>query len=128
MLLDDGDTVICKARGRFRNEHLVPMVGDLVEISSPETGFASLDDILPRKNALLRPQVSNIDLLIIVLSASIPKPDWLLADKLLIQAHTLGIQPLMVLNKIDTAKDEITSQFIADYAAYDTLLVSSHSM
>ena len=35
VLLDNGDTVICKARGRFRNEHLVPMVGDLVEISSP---------------------------------------------------------------------------------------------
>ena len=128
VLLDSGETVVCKARGRFRNEHLVPMVGDLVEISSPETGFASLDDILPRKNALLRPQVSNIDLLIIVLSASVPKPDWLLADKLLIQAHTLHIEPLLVLNKIDMAKDEITSQFIGDYAAYDTLLVSSHSM
>lgn len=127
VLLDNGETVVCKARGRFRNEHLVPMVGDLVEISSPETGFASLDDILPRKNALLRPQVSNIDLLIIVLSASVPKPDWLLADKLLIQAHTLGIEPLLVLNKIDMAKDEITAQFLADYAAYETLMVSSHS-
>ena len=128
VLLDDGETVVCKARGRFRNEGMTPMVGDLVEISIPETGYASLDDILPRKNALLRPPVANIDLLIIVLSASIPKPDWLLADKLLIQAHTLGIQPLLVLNKIDTAKDEITSQFTADYAAYDTLLVSSHSL
>ncbi|MEA4869717.1 MAG: ribosome small subunit-dependent GTPase A [Christensenella sp.] len=128
VLRESGETVVCKARGRFRNEGMTPMVGDLVEISLPETGYASLDDILPRKNALLRPQVSNIDLLIIVLSASVPKPDWLLADKLLIQAHTLGIQPLMVLNKIDTAKDEITNQFAADYAAYDTLLVSSHSM
>ena len=128
VLLDGGETVVCKARGRFRNEGMTPMVGDLVEISSPETGFASLDDILPRKNALLRPPVANIDLLIIVLSASVPKPDWLLADKLLIQAKTLGIDPLLVLNKIDTAKEEIQQQFLADYAAYDTILVSSRSM
>ena len=128
VLLDSGETVVCKARGRFRNEGMTPMVGDLVEISFPETGFASLDDILARKNALLRPPVANIDLLIIVLSASVPKPDWLLADKLLIQAKTLGIDPLLVLNKIDTAKEEIQHQFLADYAAYDTILVSSRSM
>ncbi|MEZ4509272.1 MAG: ribosome small subunit-dependent GTPase A, partial [Eubacteriales bacterium] len=74
VLLEDGETVRCKARGRFRNEGVTPMVGDLVELSFPETGFASMDDILPRTNALLRPPVANIDLLVIVLSASVPKP------------------------------------------------------
>lgn len=125
VLLEGGDTITCKARGRFRNEGVTPMVGDLVEISLHETGFAAMDDILPRKNALLRPPVSNIDLLVIVLSASIPKPDFLLADKLLIQAQTLHIEPLLILNKMDTAKPEIAEEFSRDYAAFHTLLASS---
>ena len=127
VLLQDESTVRCKARGRFRNEGVTPMVGDLVDISLPETGFASMDDILPRTNALLRPPVANIDLLVIVLSASVPKPDFLLADKLLIQAQTLHIEPLLVLNKLDTAKQEITQEFLCDYAAFHTLLASSRT-
>ena len=127
VLLDSGETVTCKARGRFRNDGITPLVGDLVTISFPETGYASMDDILPRVNALLRPPVANISLLVVVLSASVPKPDWLLADKLLIQAHTLGIKPLIVLNKIDVAKREISDQFHADYQSYQTLLVSSRT-
>ena len=125
VLLEDGTIVTCKARGRFRNEGVTPMVGDQVEVSFHETGFAAMDDILPRKNALLRPPVANIDLLVIVLSASIPKPDFLLADKLLIQAKTLQIEPLLVLNKMDSAKQEITDEFLRDYAAFHTLLASS---
>lgn len=127
VLLDNAETVRCKARGRFRNEGVTPMVGDLVELSFPETGFASMDEILPRTNALLRPPVANIDLLVIVLSASVPKPDLLLADKLLIQAQTLKIEPLIVLNKIDAAKDDITEEFVGNYAAFRTLLASSRT-
>ncbi len=127
VLLQDGETVRCKARGRFRNEGVSPMVGDLVELSFPETGFASMDEILPRTNALLRPPVANIDLLVIVLSASVPKPDFLLADKLLIQAATLKIEPLIVLNKIDAAKSEISEEFLDVYSAFRTLLVSSRT-
>lgn len=127
VLLENAQTVRCKARGRFRNEGVTPMVGDLVEISVPETGYAAIDDILPRSNALLRPPVANIDLLVIVLSASVPKPDFLLADKLLLQASTLKIEPLLVLNKIDSAKSEIMQEFLRDYAAFNTLLASSHT-
>ena len=102
VLLQNSDTIRCKARGRFRNEGLTPMVGDLVEISIPETGFASMDDILPRTNALLRPPVANIDLLVIVLSACVPKPDFLLLDKLLIQAQLNSVDPVICFTKRDT--------------------------
>lgn len=127
VMLADGEIVTCKARGRFRNENLTPMVGDLAEISIPETGYASLDELLPRKNALLRPPVSNIDQLVIVISASVPKPDWLLADKLLLQAHTLQIAPLLLLNKIDAGDDMVVQAFQNDYASFHTLLVSSRT-
>ena len=125
VLTDDGAVVTCKARGRFRNEGLVPMVGDLVEIVFPETGYAAIDDVLPRRNALVRPPVSNIDQLIVVVAASAPRPDWLLVDKLLLQAHSLGVAHLLVLNKIDAGDPDVVSDFKSDYSAFSTLLVSS---
>ncbi|MEN6594302.1 MAG: ribosome small subunit-dependent GTPase A [Clostridiaceae bacterium] len=125
VLLEDGSSVTCKARGRFRNEHIVPMVGDLVEISLPETGFAAIDELLPRKNALVRPNVSNIDQLIIVAAASAPKPDWLMIDKLLLQCHALKIEPLLLLNKIDLGDESVIAEFKVDYASFRSLLVSS---
>jgi len=125
-VLDDaGSVVTCKARGRFRIEGLVPMVGDVVAFSVPETGYAAIDDVLPRRNALVRPPVSNIDQLVVVVAASAPKPDWLLVDKLLLQAHSLGVEPLLLLNKIDAGDAEIVSAFCRDYAAFRTLTVSS---
>ena len=124
VLLENGASVTCKARGRFRNEHIVPMVGDLVEVSFPETGFAAIDELLPRKNALVRPNVSNIDQLIIVAAASAPKPDWLMIDKLLLQCHALQIEPLLLLNKIDLGDESVIAEFKVDYAAFRSLLVS----
>ena len=127
VLLQNGNVVTCKARGRFRNEHLVPMVGDLAEIFRPETGYAAIDELLPRKNALVRPSVANIDQLIIVAAAGAPKPDWLMVDKLLLQCHALTIEPLLVLNKIDIGDDSVLHEFRRDYAAFDSLLVSSQT-
>lgn len=125
VLTENGAVVTCKARGRFRNEHIAPMVGDLVEISHPETGYAAIDELLPRRNALVRPSVANIDQLIIVAAAGAPKPDWLLIDKLLLQCHALKIEPLLVLNKIDIGEKTVLSEFRRDYAAFPSLLVSS---
>jgi ribosome biogenesis GTPase len=127
VLTAENDVLTCKARGRFRKEGLVPMVGDLVEISVPDTGYAAIDNVLPRKNALVRPPVSNIDQLIIVAAASAPKPDWLLVDKLLLQAHSLGIEPLLLLNKTDSGDADVVAGFQNDYAAFETLLVSAKS-
>ncbi len=128
VLLADSSVVICKARGRFRNERVVPLVGDLAEISMPESGYAAIDKLLPRKNALLRPPVANIDQLVIVVAASAPKPDWLLVDKLILQAAQLRVAPLLVLNKLDECDQSVVDTFLEDYsAAFSPLLVSSKS-
>ena len=125
VLLDSGETVTCKARGKFRSERIVPTVGDLAEISVQESGYASIEEILPRKNQLVRPSVANIDQIVIVAAACAPKPDWMLVDKLLLQSHVLGVEPLLLLNKIDIGEAEIVSSFQSDYAAFHTLLTST---
>lgn len=128
VLLSDGSISTCKARGRFRKEGLTPMVGDTVEIAPQAEGLAAIESILPRKNELLRPPVANIDQLIIVVAASAPKPDWLLVDKLLLQAHLAKIEPLLVLNKLDEQDAEIVKTFEEDYSIpFHTLALSARS-
>lgn len=123
---DAADTIIeCKARGRFRKEGLAPAIGDTVTVSDHGNGFPSIDDIAPRKNLLVRPVVANIDRLLIVLSASAPEPDWLLADKLIIQAQMNAIEPVLVLNKCDEASDAVIAAFRDDYAPFRQYFVSA---
>ena len=47
----------CKAKGSFRNRKVKPYVGDNVEITvlNEETKKGNLEDILERKNFLIRP-------------------------------------------------------------------------
>ena len=127
VLLHTGETVTCKARGAFRREGLTPTVGDRVGIERQASGYAQLCEILPRKNLLVRPAVANIDQLLIVVSASHPAPDWLLVDHLIISAKRLRIEPIPVLNKIDTGDDLLIDAFLQDYAAFRTILVSAET-
>lgn len=125
VMTEDG-VIPCKARGRFRQESLKPMIGDLVEIAVQADGSAAIEKIAPRRNALTRPPVANIDQLVIVVAASNPRPDWLLVDKLLLECAVLGIRPLLALNKLDEPMDDIVETFTTDYAgAFDALYLSS---
>ncbi len=124
---ESGETVTSKARGSFRREGIVPTVGDRVVIERKEQGYAQLCEILPRKNLLVRPPAANIDQLLIVISASVPEPDWLLLDRLIISAKRMQIDPIPVLNKIDLADEKIVRTFLTDYAKFDTLTVSAET-
>ena len=67
----------CKAKGAFRKQGLKPLVGDQVEIDVLDEAehLGNVVRILPRKNALIRPAVANVDqALVIFAAASIT--DW----------------------------------------------------
>lgn len=96
----------CKARGLFRKEKLTPCVGDNVVVS--DSGY--IESIHTRKNILVRPPVSNIDYLGIIVSAEKPYADLLMLDKLTVSAYYLGIIPFVVINKCDIAnKNDINN-------------------
>ena len=63
-----GKVYECRAKGIFRNRGIKPLVGDDVEISvlDEEKATGNLDEILPRKNRLIRPAVSNVDQAVVV--------------------------------------------------------------
>ena len=119
--------ITSKAKGTFRREGITPVVGDRVRITAHTSGYAQIDEILPRRNLLIRPAVANIDRLLIVLSAHFPEPDWLLADKLIVQATLNDIEPVMVLNKADEAEASIREAFDRDYRLFPRIVVSALS-
>ena len=96
----DGTIYECKARGIFRKDNIKPIVGDIVEISV-QSGIGNIEKIEQRKNELIRPSVSNIDILVIVVAAGEPEPNLSLLDKLLVNAEILGIEPIICINKTD---------------------------
>ena len=65
------ETYPCKARGIFRKEHIIPLVGDYVLFSKDKL---LIEKVLPRKNEFQRPKVSNIDQAFIV--TSLVHPDF----------------------------------------------------
>ena len=96
----------CKARGVFRNKKITPFVGDHVNISVDQDGSGSIEEIMPRRNSLTRPPISNIDQLIIVVSVCEPAPSTLVIDKTIAAAEDKGIEPILVVSKTDLQNSE----------------------
>ncbi len=118
----------CRARGKFRKESLTPMVGDVAEIEVTDNikkeGYVV--KILPRKNQLFRPQVSNIDLLLITFAAESPVPSLQLIDKLTITAASRNIPCTICVNKCDLNPD-VAEKYAQIYrlAGFSVLTVSA---
>ena len=88
----------CKVRGKFRNLKITPLVGDNV-IFDKDNKY--ITDILNRKNELIRPNVSNIDQVFILVSVKNPDLDLYLLDKLICQIENNNIKPIICFTKLD---------------------------
>ena len=73
----------CKAKGAFRKQGLKPLVGDQVEIDVLDEAehLGNVVRILPRKNALIRPAVANVDQALVIFATDSPKPNLNLLDR-----------------------------------------------
>ena len=94
-------TYSCRARGLFRKDGVSPLVGDRVgiELTGEDTGYVT--EILPRRNALVRPPLANLDTFVLVASVSDPAPNPLVIDKMMAIACHKGIRPMLVITKSD---------------------------
>ncbi|MBE6562153.1 MAG: ribosome small subunit-dependent GTPase A [Ruminococcaceae bacterium] len=109
---DDGrEDIRCKARGVFRYENITLLVGDRVTVVTDseegESGFV-IDKIEERKNSLIRPAIANLSHLFIIVPSAKPKPDLLTVDKLISIADSKGIEPVVIVNKLDLDPEEAT--------------------
>ena len=110
----EDNTVPCRARGVFRHDGITPLPGDIVICKPTDEGGEEffIDDIVERKNSLIRPALANLSHLFIVIPATKPRPDLLTADKLISAAEDKGIEPVIVITKEDL--DEKETERIAD--------------
>lgn len=106
------ELIVCKARGKFRNLGISPLVGDLVEI---EDNY--ILNILPRKNELIRPSIANVDQAVIVMSTTIPAFSTDLLDKLLCIIEFNNIKPIIYISKIDLL-NEFELNYINEFIKY----------
>lgn len=89
---------VCKARGKFRNLGITPLVGDNALIDEDKNYIL---EIQKRQNELFRPSIANVDQAIIVMSNKIPEFSLELLDKLLCIIEYNNIKPIIYVSKID---------------------------
>lgn len=124
-VLTDGGIVESKARGVFREENIVPMIGDKVRIRiSDEDGTGYIKEIYPRETQLTRPAVSNVTQAIIVMSIKDPKLNPWLLDRFIMMSEYEGLKTVICINKSDL---EDASEVIDAYrlAGYDVIETSA---
>jgi ribosome biogenesis GTPase len=118
----------CRARGIFRNQKIKPLIGDNVriEVTHEEDMEGNVLEILPRKNELIRPTVSNIDQAFVVFSVAHPEPNLNLLDRFLIAVMSNGIEAIICFNKIDLL-DKLDSEVVNMYrqAGYKVMMMSA---
>lgn len=150
------EEILCRARGIFRRENLTPTVGDEVVVGPAKADDADylrdeasdepskrfkknkkdkgaevnfvIEEVLERKNLLIRPPVANLDYLFAVIPCASPEPDLLTADKLTVIAENYGIETVIVVNKadLDPARAEEMKE-IYNLAGYRVFLLSCES-
>lgn len=115
VLLEDNNIIFVKARGKLRAEkrYIVneksyskkkvlqnvknsPKVGDIAYIDND-----MIDHVEPRKNELIRPDIANVDQILLVFAAKEPDFSFYLLDLFLVNILKQNIEPVIVITKID---------------------------
>ncbi len=115
-----GRTLLSRARGSLRTPDGGKIkVGDICEYIYTDNSFTmngnealpnddssglpegAVSAILPRRNTLIRPPLSNLDLLVIVCAAAAPAPATETIDKLLSVAEYHNIEAAVVIGKCE---------------------------
>lgn len=99
-VLCDDKKYTCFSPKKLRYNDFDVVVGDIVLFEDLHRGKGNIVEILPRKNKLTRPEVANVDVCLLVLACQ-PQPDLYLADKVLINCFQQGIEPVIVVNKME---------------------------
>lgn len=125
----DNKVYECKAKGIFRKEKLKPLVGDNVEMKvlDEEKKIGNIEEILERKNQLIRPAVSNIDQALVIFAAAKPEPNLNLLDRFLISMEKQNIETIVCFNKMDEATEEVVERLknIYNGCGYQVLFTSA---
>jgi len=121
----------CKAKGAFRKAGVKPLVGDYVDMAviDEEKKKGNVEKILERKNALIRPAVSNVDQAMYIFAVTQPKPNLNLLDRFLCMMEYQDVPTVIVINKVDLDEQGDADRLKAIYesAGYQVLTTNMKS-
>ena len=119
----------CKAKGKFRNNKIKPLVGDNVEVDILDSleKKGNIVKILSRENDLIRPLVANVDQAMIVFAVKKPDPNLNLLDRFLVMMEYQNIETIICFNKIDIGNEKFMEELKNTYnnAGYKVLFASA---
>ena len=109
----------CRACGAFRHAGIKPLCGDHVRVEYTDASFTvgvdgmpvpngtdmMITSILPRRNALIRPPLANLDFCFVCLAAASPAPMTDMTDKLLCILEHNHIEPIIIIGKSELDPD-----------------------
>ena len=122
-VLYENERVEAVAMGKLRLKQS-PVVGDFVKLERLE-GKMCIQAIEKRKNQLIRPSIANVDQAMIIMSMVDPDFSCQLVDRLLILIQHAGIQPFLVITKVDVCPmSDQMKEWIEDYrrSGYQVIL------
>lgn len=91
---------MCNARGRLKTCNNTLYVGDFVDFEKNDGHDEYvITKLYDRKNYLVRPPVSNIDMIVIVIASIDPRPNYLAIDKMCVASAANGIDVAICVNK-----------------------------
>ena len=125
----DEGIVECRVKGNFRLKDIKSTnpvaVGDNVSISLREDNTAYINDILPRRNYIVRKAsnlskqshilAANVDTCLLVVTVNYPATSTTFIDRFLASAEAYRVPVVLLFNKTDLYNDE-------EHATLDTLI------
>jgi len=118
-------TYQCRARGIFKKEGLTPLVGDYVRIIVQDEEEGVVDEVLPRKNAFIRPPVANVDIFVVTVAAASPEPNLELTDRFLVTAEAADADACVCINKDDLSPVQAKRIACVYSDIYPTIVMSA---
>jgi len=120
----------CKAKGIFRNKNVKPLVGDDVEFSVLDSIElkGNIEQILPRKNVLVRPAVANVDQALVLFAITHPEPNLNLLDRFLVMMEVQEVPVKICFNKTDLTnrEEKLALGAIYEAAGYPVYFTSTY--
>ena len=105
----------------FRARGKKPLVGDDVEIDITDTVSVPMEgnvrELLPRTNALVRPNVANVDQALLIFSITHPAPSYNMLDRFLITMQEKELDAILCFTKRDLATEEEIHELRETYEA-----------
>lgn len=125
----DDKTYLAKARGNFRVKGIKPLVGDEVIFEMQNEENAYITEILPRKNEIKRPNISNVDQILLFVTINNPPLNLYNLDKYLAMCEYKNIEVVIIISKIDLDKENKAQNLAKTYEniGYKVLAIDNYN-